>query len=192
MEKYVSPSIHTRLGEYALAALLCLVTAGGAWAQLIPTGSITGVVKDPKGAVVPGVAITVTNTATGIVKATKTNSTGVFLVPDMLPGTYRVEAQFQGFKKISQVGTVQTGESTTFDLTLQLGSTKQTVEVSGRAPLLQATTSSLTTTISGRNIENLPLQGRNPLLLTRLSPGVVQTFNPSPSGVDTNAMNQTS
>ena len=192
MEKYLSPSRHTRFGEYALAALLCIVTAGGAWAQLIPTGSITGVVKDPKGAVVPGVAITITNTATGIVKTAKTNSTGVFLVPDMLPGTYRVEAEFQGFKKIAQVGTVQTGGSTTFDLTLQLGSTKQTVEVSGRAPLLQTTTSSVTTNVSTRAIENLPLQGRNPLLLTRLSPGVVQTANPAPSGVDVNAMNQTS
>ncbi|MCL5005623.1 MAG: TonB-dependent receptor [Acidobacteria bacterium] len=173
-------------------ALLCLTTAVGAWAQLIPTGSITGTVKDPKGGVVPGAAITVTNTATGIVKTTKTNSTGDFLVPDLLPGTYRVEAQMAGFKKIAQVGTVQTGGSTTFDLTLQLGSTKQTVEVSSQAPLLQATTSALTTTVDNRAIVNLPLQGRNPLLLARLSPGVVQTFNPGPSGVNVNAMNQSS
>jgi len=192
MVKRIFPSRCARLGSYAFWGLLCLTMAVGAWAQLIPTGSITGVVKDPKGAVVPGVAITITNTATGIAKSTKSNSTGNFLVSDLLPGTYRVEAQIEGFKKIAQVGAVQTGESTTFDLTLQLGSTKQTVEVSGRAPLLQSTTSSLTTTISSRAIQNLPLQGRNPLLLVRLSPGVVQTFNPAPSGVDTNSMNQTS
>lgn len=192
MENRHSLSMAMPFKRVTYAVLLCLLTAAGAWAQLIPTGSISGVVKDPKGAVVPGATITITNTETGVAKTTKTNSTGEFLATSLLPGTYRVTARMRGFKAISQVGSVQTGESTTFNLTLQLGSTRQTVEVSSRAPLLQTTTSSLTTNVSTRAIETLPLQGRNPLLLERLSPGVVQTFNPGPSGVDVNAMNQTS
>lgn len=192
MEDRLSLSMALPFKRFTYVVFLCLLTAAAAWAQLIPTGSISGVVKDPKGAVVPGASITITNTETGVAKTTKTNSTGSFLVTSVLPGTYRVTARMQGFKVISQVGSVQTGESTAFTLTLQLGSTRQTVEVSSRAPLLQTRTSSLTTNVSTRTIETLPLQGRNPLLLERLSPGVVQTFNPGPSGVDVNAMNQTS
>jgi len=172
--------------------MFCLLFAVAGWAQLQPTGSIVGVVKDPKGGVVPNVAIAITNVATGISRKSATNSSGDFLVPDILPGTYRVEAEIQGFKKLIREAVVQTGRSTTVDMTMELGSTTQTVQVTAAVPLLQTTTSSLTTTVDNRYIQDLPLAGRNPLMLAKLSPGVVQTYPQIPAGLDISSMNYVS
>ena len=171
--------------KYMVFLLLWLATVATASAQLIPTGSIVGAVKDPQGGVVPNVAITVTSVSTGMSRSTTSNAAGQYLLVDVLPGVYRVEAVMRGFKKfVQQQALVEEAKSTTVDITLQLGSTTQTVEVTAPAPLLQTTTSSLSTVVSNWEVSDLPVLGRNTLMLDYLSPGVVDTH--STSGANAN------
>jgi hypothetical protein len=80
-----------------------LLMAGAAWAQ-VSMGTITGIVTDPTGAVVPGVAITITNTATSVANSGTTNASGVYTVPLLLPSTYTLVAVKEDFKKFTQSG----------------------------------------------------------------------------------------
>ena len=173
------------LGHYGMRKctglwLLWLALVATASAQLIPTGSIVGTVKDPQGAVVPHVTITVTNVNTGIFRSTTSNAAGQYLLVDVLPGVYRVGAVLQGFKKFEQQqALVEEGKSTTVDISLQLGSTTQTVQVVAPAPLLQTTTASLTNVVNNQEVRDLPLMGRNTMMLEYLSAGVVDTHSTS-------------
>lgn len=162
----------------ALATLFLIITLPG-WAQLIPTGSVVGTVKDPQGAMVPNAAITITSVRTGISRSTTSNGMGEFLVPDLFPDTYRVEAVLQGFKKFVQQATVQEAKSTTIDVALEVGSTMESVQVTTAAPLLQTTTASLTTVIDNREVSDLPLLGRNTYMLAFNSGGLVNTLGSS-------------
>src|SRR5208282_4620564 len=137
--------------KYTGLCLLWLALVATASAQLIPTGSIVGTIKDPQGAVVPHVMITVTGVSTGVSRSTTSNAAGQYLLVDVLPGVYRVEAAIQGFKKFQQQPVlVEEAKSTTVDIPLQLGSTTQTVEVKAPAPLLQTTTASLTSVVNNQ------------------------------------------
>jgi hypothetical protein len=162
----------------ALATIYLITTVAG-WAQQIPTGSVVGTVKDPDGAIVPHAAITITSVRTGIFRSTTSNGLGQFLVADLLPDTYRVEAVLQGFKKFEQLVTVQEAKSTTVDITLQIGSVTETVQVTTEAPLLQTTTASLSTVIDSREVSDLPLLGRNTYMLAFNSGGLVNTLGSS-------------
>src|ERR1051326_6316310 len=104
----------------------------------VSRGTITGIVTDASGAVVPDVAITVTNTGTGVANNVTSNSSGVYTVPLLEPATYRLTAEAKDFKKYQRTNVlVQVGETTRLDFTLSLGSTTQSVEVTGQAPLLK-------------------------------------------------------
>jgi outer membrane receptor protein involved in Fe transport len=141
-------------------------------------GTITGTVTDASGAVIVGAKVTATNTATGISTETSTSGAGVFTVPQLTVGVYRVAVEQSGFKRFVQEGvTVPLGQTVRVNASLELGETSQSIEVQAEAPLLKQDTSELGTTISNQQILDLPLsltgEQRSPATFIRLVPGVV-------------------
>src|ERR1019366_3115614 len=122
---------------FLLVVGLLLLTCA-AWAQINDRGVITGIVMDPSGLVVPDVAITVTNSGTGVANNVTTNASGVYMIPNLPPAVYRLTAEKTGFKRYARTSVlVQIGATTRLDFALTLGSKTEVVEVTSTAPLLQ-------------------------------------------------------
>ena len=120
---------------------LMLVCSAIAWAQS-DRGSITGTVTDSTGGIVPDAAVTATNTATNVVSRTATNDTGVYAIPALLPGMYKVRVEKNGFKAAEQAQVVLAASSTVrVDVGLQVGEVSESVEVSSSLAQLQTDTS---------------------------------------------------
>src|SRR5579872_1419789 len=138
-------------------------------------GSIVGNVTDATGASIPGAAVTVTNIGTAETHKMETNAEGLYQFVNLVPGKYRVEVEKAGFKRFSREPiTVEVQSTVRIDVTgLEAGALTQTVEVHGETPLLQPETSSLGQVVEARKVNELPLNGRNPLALVALVPGVV-------------------
>ena len=139
----------------------------------IDTGRLTGTVKDSSGALIAGVRITLTNHDTGIVTSIDTTSTGTYVFEAVTPGTYALQAISTGFKTYSSDGVIiHLQQIATIDITLIPGSTTENVVVSASAPLLQAEDASLGQTIDQKDIDGMPLNGRNWTSLAQLAAGV--------------------
>ena len=153
---------------------LLLLTQPMVFAQLT-TGKITGVVTDPSGSRVPGVAVTVTQVETSTSNTVMTDTDGSYGAPNLKIGTYRVAFKKDGFEQSVQSNVeVGIGQVVRLDVSLKLGAVAQTVEVTGAAPLLQTETSSLGTIEDEKRITELPLNGRNFFKLAFLGPGANQ------------------
>lgn len=136
-------------------------------------GELKGQVTDPSGAVVPGASVTLTQSATKIATHTVSTSAGEYDFSQLTSGTYSVRVERSGFAAMERRGvTVTTGQTVRVDLRLKPGSAQESVTVNGDEPLLQAETSDVATTIRGREIVALPLNSRNFVQLTQLTPGV--------------------
>lgn len=124
-------------------------------------GAIEGVVKDSSGAVLPGVTVEATNVAVGAVVSTVTNETGVYRFPSLLPGTYTVAANLQGFNPAQVENVIVTlGQIKTVAITLTVGAVSETVQVTGEAPLVDVRQSARATSIRNEQIDLLP-KGRD-------------------------------
>jgi hypothetical protein len=136
-------------------------------------GLITGSVTDSTGATVPGAVVTVTNPATGVARSATSNDSGAYVVPQLAPGNYDISVEKQGFgtEKRSSVQ-LEVNQSVTLDFKLGVASAAQTVEVTGAAPSLNTTSSTLTDVIGHQETVDLPLNGREFTQLTLLTPGV--------------------
>ena len=138
------------------------------------TGTITGTVKDPTEARIPGVTVRVVNLDTGIQLNAVTNDEGVFRISALMPGNYSVQAELPGFSKLSRGPLVlQVSQTLSIDLPLQIGQVEQTVVVHEEAPLLEAQTSDIGQSIDRGKLEALPLPNRAASSLAALAPGVV-------------------
>jgi Carboxypeptidase regulatory-like domain len=146
------------------------------------TGSITGTVTDPNNAVIPNATVTVTNTATGAARKVTTRNEGNYSVENLFPGEYEVKVEAQGFTTQIMELTVQVGNTTTGNFSMSLGVTSQTVEVTGGAPILNTSDSSLGGVVTQKQIDNLPLNGRSFLSVAGLEPGVTISYQAT-SGV---------
>jgi len=141
-----------------------------------PVGSVAGTVKDASGALVPGVKLTVTNTATNAKLETTTNSNGEFQFLQLAPAAYSLAAEAQGFKKINIPSVlVQVDQITHLELTLEVGSLTESVQVEAVAPLLENDKSTLSSVVSTRTISDMPLNARQVLDLALVTPGVLPT-----------------
>jgi outer membrane receptor protein involved in Fe transport len=137
------------------------------------TGAIDGIVKDPSGAVAPGVEVTATNTGTNAVFRSTTDATGLYSLHGLPVGLYQLAAEPKGFKKfVAKDLRVQVNETLRVDVTLQVGDIAQTVEVSGAAQTVDTESITLLNVVDQQRIENLPLNGRNPTQLMQLVAGV--------------------
>jgi hypothetical protein len=141
------------------------------------TGSIGGVVSDPSGAVVQSAKITATEKATGSVRSTTTNASGVYSLTSLMPGVYSISVEKSGFKS-QRFDAVELTVAQTLVLNVQLslGSTQETIEVNGAAAApIETETSQLSNLVDSRTMTDLPLLTRNAYELVLLSPGVIQT-----------------
>jgi hypothetical protein len=140
------------------------------------TALLTGTVVDPSGAVVGEAQVVCRNEATGVSRSTTTNIQGLFRLPDLPIGTYELTVSHEGFENLVQGGIqLLTGHSVDLRLSLRLGQTTESVQVTAAAALVQPTSSEMQASIDGRNMRDLPLNGRNPLQLITLTPGAVMS-----------------
>ena len=137
------------------------------------TGAINGTVTDSTGAVIPNVKITLTNDSTGSVRLAVTNATGTYVIPEALPGTYSLTASAEGFATAREDKfTLNVNQTATHNFTLSVGTTKQEVTVSATATHIESSTAELGTAVASREVNDLPLNGRNFTQLLQLTPGV--------------------
>lgn len=168
-----------------LALLLPVVFAVSAMAQ--STGRISGSVVDPSGSVIKKATVTCTNSQTGLTRQVETNQDGIFVFPNLPIGNYAVSAQAPGFQTQQRQGvSLLTGQSLDLNFALPIGSASQTVEVTEGAPLVQTDSSSVQTSVNQNQMQDLPLNGRNALQLTTLTPGTVLTNVGTESGQQDN------
>ncbi len=152
-------------------ALLSMLLAAALPAQ-VQSGRIVGTVLDPNGAVVPAAQVAITATATNQTTSIQTNDSGSYVVTGLNPGMYSVRVTMQGFQTtaVNQVEVV-VGQSARVDVTLKLGETSTTVDVTTAAPLLDTESGTLGHVITNKQIVDLPLNGRSFYELARLLPG---------------------
>ena len=159
----------------ALALLFVLNLSS--WLLAQTTGSISGVVTDPSGAVVTGANVTATNTATNAARGTSSNPSGFYSITNLDPGRYKVVVEKEGFKSVKfDAFELTVAQALTLNAHLALGSLQETVEVNGaNAVPIETETSQLSNLIDSRTMTNLPLLTRNAYELVLLSPGVIET-----------------
>lgn len=174
IQEYVtSKGIHTLRTKsfvFFVVAVCCAPTAFGQSTY----GSIVGDVKDSSDAVIVGASVTLINLATNEKHSTTTGKDGLFQFPNLVPSTYRLEAEMSGFRHYSRSPIqVEVQRTIRIDVALAVGQASERVEVVAETPLLEPESSSLGQVVERRKIEELPLNGRNPLALVALVPGVV-------------------
>src|SRR5258706_8812284 len=141
--------------------------------------TITGRVLDASNAVVPNVKIVATNSQTQAKTETVSSADGEYSLNYLAPGSYRLTAENAGFKRYQRDGvTVSTGQRLGLDITLEIGSTTESVTVTAETPLLTTTTASTGQVINSQQIENLPMNGRTPLALAQIAFGVNAASDP--------------
>ena len=139
---------------------------------------ITGVVRDPSGAVIPNASVVATNTATGLAYSTQSNEQGIFRLLALPPAQYKLSTSLTGFKTSEQGPiTLQVNDVVEIEVNLQVGDAAEQVQVSAAAEVLQTATATVGQVVNTRAIENLPLNVRDPLALVGLTAGV--TFGPN-------------
>ena len=152
------------------AALLCLAIAS---THAQSAGTARGTVLDPASHAVANAQVRITSGATGATRTFVTEAAGEFEFPQLLPGRYRIDVEAPGFTHLVRDGIVlTTGTTSDVDLMLAVGSEAQTVTVTAGAPLLQAASSDIQTSIPRSSVVGLPLNGRNFIQLATLAPGV--------------------
>ena len=136
-------------------------------------GRILGVVADQQGAAVAGASVTITDTQRGTSRTLKTDDAGEFNAPSLLPGTYSVRAEAQGFRPEERSGlTLEVNQSLRVDVQLQIGSEAEKIEVSADAPVIETTGATIGGTIPNVVMNELPLNGRNFQTLITYRPGM--------------------
>src|ERR1051326_4892388 len=153
-----------------LAASACLAFSQG------NTSLMNGQVSDPAGAAVPAAQVTVLNVETKSVVSTTTNERGEFALPSMPSGRYELTVSHPGFKTAKKTGVeMAAGVDATVNVKLEIGQATETVTVEAGAEIVQATTAELSTTITGRQINELPTATRNGMELFTMMPGASTT-----------------
>jgi len=159
--------------EFTLLLILSLLFAAPAIAQS-PTATINGIVLDPSGAAIAGAQVVVVNDATEVQYTTKTNGEGIYVVPNLPPGPYRIQVSNSGFKTIIKPDIViHVQDALAINFTLPIGATSEVVTVKGGAPLLNTENASVSTVVDRTYVENMPLNGRSFQDLILLTPGVL-------------------
>ena len=139
-----------------LFVALTLATAGGLQAQL-NHGIIEGVITDPSGAAVVNATVMITSVDTGVAARVKTNSTGYYRAVDLTPGVYRVHIEAPGFNPVEVIDVqLLAGQEERVDRQMELGTTRQTIEVMASQPLLETASANTSTTVTSDIIVDMP------------------------------------
>jgi hypothetical protein len=169
---------------FLFAFLIAAVCGLTAFAQG-PTGSLSGTVIDPKGDVVPDATITLKDTATNREFTTQTSGEGTFNIPSLSSGVYTATIVAKGFKQavVTDIK-VDVGKPSSISVSLEIGAASETVTVVGGGELLQTQTATIGTTLTGRQITDLPTASRDALDLVLAMPGTTTVGRPRQSSVN--------
>src|SRR5215813_5886766 len=182
---------------FRVLALLVIMAAGNllAFSQVTSTSSISGAVVDPTGAVVAGATISVRNEATGEESRATSAGNGTFTVPSLTAGVYKIVITAAGFKQALVQGVkIDAGVPATVNVSLEIGAATDSVVVQSNAEVLQTQSANISTTITGRQITDLPFTSRNATDLLLFQPGTVTPGRPRSSslnGLPQGAINMT-
>ncbi len=161
-----------RLNAICIMAILALSIPSPSVGQ-VTTGTILGTVRDASGAAVADVDVLITETAKGTSNQYKTDASGEYSAQFLIPGTYSVSVSKQGFKRsVSDNVVLDVDQRARVDVTLQIGQVSQTLEVTAAAPLIRSESAELGEVVAQRQVQALPLNGRNFAQLVDLVPGV--------------------
>jgi hypothetical protein len=181
-KKSVDHAIHNPLLVLLLFLGLVFGSAYFLKAQ-VSTGAINGTVRDSSGAVVPNATVTLANVATGVKRTTETNSVGNYGFVAIHPGSYELMVLKTGFKPATESQIlVLVNQTSTYSFTLQVGSATQAVTVTAAAAQLETSTAELGSVIARKDVNNLPLNGRNFTELLTLTPGASPINNGQSNG----------
>ncbi len=135
--------------------------------------SISGIVSDQSGAVAPGVKVSATDTERNVAFTTTTNQDGVYFINNLIPSTYKVTAEAAGFQTyVMNSFPLEAKQEAVLNITLQLGTSAQTVEVSGQVQMIDPSNATLGGVVNNKSIVDLPIVNRNILTLMAIEPGV--------------------
>jgi hypothetical protein len=173
------------MGSYVHTALLTSCLAGALAAPLLSQsyqGGIRGLATDPQGAAVASARVTLTDQATSIARTTLTNESGQYVFSAVEPATYTVTVAAPGFEAVRRESiSVGPQQLVTIDFHLSVGSVPQEIEVRAEAPLIDQADAANNATLATRQLEDLPVPGRNPYVMSKLESNVVATGTPSGS-----------
>src|SRR5215469_9636700 len=156
----------SKIGLFFFAAL-------AAWGQTTGSGTITGTIRDPNQAVVPGASVTIHNVGTNVDRAVETNEVGAYAAPFLPPGDYTVSASKSGFTKLVRTDVMlQVGQTLTLDLELTVQATAETVTVTGQTAVVDTEKTDMSQVVTQVSKDNLPLAGRNWAQFQFLTPNV--------------------
>ena len=164
---------------FLLIVFIPLLLLAPVYAQKM-TGTISGTVTDPSGAVVAGATVTVTNSETGLVRTTTSGTAGEYTAPDLPPGTYSVVVKQSNFREsVTNKVELHTASLAIVNAQLQVGNTSEAITIEANSIQVQTDDASLGEVVEGNQVRNLPLNSRNFVELTQLVPGVspANTFN---------------
>jgi Carboxypeptidase regulatory-like domain len=154
-----------------LFSTAALAQGGGGRAEL------NGTITDQAKLVLPGVTVTVTHEGTGQTRQAVTSGEGRFIIPTLLPGTYTVKAELQGFETLTRTGLVlNVGQEITLALSMNLAGVREEVTVTAESPVIETTASNIGTNITSNEIDNTPSAGRSQFSLMQTIPGLVPTL----------------
>ena len=157
-----------------LTAAVCLVLTAAALQAQNTYGSIVGTTTDASGASIPDTRVTLTNIGTGEARPTGTDASGNYQFLNLIPGMYRVDLEKAGFKHFTRDEIQVTAQaSVRVDVAMQVGEVGERIEVSAQALALQTESATISQAVGGRNVTEMPLNGRNVYNLIALVPGVV-------------------
>src|SRR3989475_5899054 len=163
---------HEQLSLLLAIGSLLLVSSSMAKAQ-VTTADLVGTIKDSSGAVVPGVTVALTNEATGVSRSATSSDGGTYIFTSLLPGRYRLTAELPGVRKVERTGVeLQVNQRAQIDLDLEVGVVSESLVIEGKALLLETQSSVLGSVIEEKQVQDLPLNGRNFVQLATLSAGV--------------------
>lgn len=155
-----------------LGIVFCCFTAAPAYSQ-VTGATLAGTVTDASGAVIAGAAVSVKNTATGVSRDTTSDSAGLYTFPNLTAGDYEVRVAAKGFSTAQQSNvSLAVGQQQQLNFSLKVGEAATTVEVTGSAPQVELTSSTLSDQVESQTVRELPLNGRDWTQLATLQPGV--------------------
>jgi hypothetical protein len=156
-----------------LSLILCLLCLPGL-AQST-AGRVLGSISDPSGAAVTGANVMITDTQRGMSRRIATDASGAYVADDLIPGIYKIRVEAKGFKVVERLNiNVEVATDVRVDFSLQAGNVSEVVTVTEEVPLVNSTSATLGGTLSNKEINDLPLNGRNYENLLQLRPGVMR------------------
>jgi hypothetical protein len=165
-----------RRALFSMLFVLLLSLTGESWAQFAQRGAMQGAVADPSGAIIPGASVSLEQLGQNQTRQTTTDARGHYEFDGLVAGQYRLTVTAQGFDTAKSEGvTVNIGSPSTYDFKLQPGAVTQTVTVNTESAGLQTDQASVSTDISARQMEELPLNGQNFTSIEALVPGISTT-----------------